>query len=82
MQVRMKVQPSGTRDGVEWPARGSVMDLPDDEAVSYINANMAEAVTTFGDDVETATPKAAVEERAPLTRRRASALAKSPDAEA
>lgn len=69
MQVRMKVQPSGTRNGQEWPARGSVIDLPDAEALDYINADMAEAVTTFGADVETATPPAdRVEARAPRKR--------------
>jgi hypothetical protein len=80
MKVRMKIQPSGTRNGVEWPARGSVIELPDAEAMGYINGNMAEAVATFGEDVETATPKVDVEERT-VTRKRASGLTKATDAE-
>lgn len=64
MRVRMKVQPSGTRNGQEWPARGSEIDLPDAEAVDYVNAGMAEAVTTFPAPVETATPPAREEKRA------------------
>lgn len=47
MKVRMKVQISGQRNGVEWPTRGSVIDLPDDEAAGYCAAGMAEPVTTF-----------------------------------
>lgn len=60
----MKVDVSGTRNGKEWPQRGSVFEMPDDEAVGYINAGMAEAVTTFPAPVETATPPAVDEKRA------------------
>lgn len=60
----MKVQLSGTRDGREWPARGSEIDLPHAEAVDYINAGMAEAVTTFPAEPETATPPDRAEKRA------------------
>lgn len=31
MKVRMRVQITGTRNGVAWPAPGETMDLPDDE---------------------------------------------------
>lgn len=66
MQIRMKVHLSGTRDGQEWPSRGSVIDLPDSEATDYINAGVADAVTTFPAPVETATPPTAdVEKRSP-----------------
>lgn len=49
----MRAQISGTRNGQEWPTRGSVIDLPDDEAAQYCAAGMAEPVTTFA-EAETA----------------------------
>lgn len=66
MKVRMKVDISGTRNGQEWPRRGSVVDLPDAEAVEMCAAGMAEPVA--GDDVETAALPSD-EERRPLTTR-------------
>lgn len=42
MQVRMKVTISGTRDGQGWPARGELVDLPDDEAQHMVQAGLAE----------------------------------------
>lgn len=65
VQVRMKVHVSGTRDGKEWPQRGSVMEMPDDEAMAYIDAGMAEAVATFPTPVETAVAPDVVEKRGP-----------------
>jgi hypothetical protein len=81
MQVRMKVDVSGTRDGAEWPPRGSVVDLPDDEAAHYCANGMAEPVAVFGAAAaETATPAPVDEQRGPVTRRRAAALSKQTDA--
>lgn len=54
MRVKMKVGLSGSRDGQAWPQIGEVIDLPDDEAVSYLNAGMVEPAPE--DDVETAVP--------------------------
>lgn len=42
MQVRMKTHITGNRDGVEWPAVGKVIDLPDHEATDLIAAGHAE----------------------------------------
>jgi len=42
MQVRMKVKISGTRNGEEWPDKGEVIDLPDDEAVQLLGQGAAE----------------------------------------
>jgi hypothetical protein len=53
VRIRMRIDISGTRDGREWPRRGSVIDLPDDEARQYCEAGMAEPVATFA-PVETA----------------------------
>lgn len=41
MKVRMTADVSGTRNGETWPPRGSVVELPDTEAIDYINADMA-----------------------------------------
>lgn len=54
MKIRMRIDVSGTRNGREWPRRGSVIELPDDEARQYCEAGMAEPVATFA-PVETAT---------------------------
>jgi hypothetical protein len=62
----MKVSLSGTRNGKEWPQRGSVIDLPEDEALSYVRSGMAEAVAEFPAPVNTATPPTeTVEKRGP-----------------
>jgi hypothetical protein len=57
VKVRMRVQVSGQRNGEEWPPRGSVMELPDDEAVGYCQAGMAEPVTTFAQAETPAVPE-------------------------
>lgn len=44
MKVRMRVTISGTRDGADWPAKGSVVTLPDAVAVDLLRANLAEPV--------------------------------------
>lgn len=43
MLVTMRRQLSGSRDGVEWPAPGGTIDLPDDEAMQLIDLGHAEA---------------------------------------
>lgn len=42
MLVRMKRHITGTRDGVEWPAVGGEIDVPDHEAADLIAAGHAE----------------------------------------
>lgn len=44
MKVRLTGTISGTRDGVAWPRVGSVVELPDDEAMSMLYAGTAKAV--------------------------------------
>jgi hypothetical protein len=44
MKVKMTVQVSGTRNGVEWPAPGETVDVPDDEAAGLVLAGLAETV--------------------------------------
>lgn len=43
MRVKLLVNVSGTRDGVEWPARGSEVDLPEAEARDMVAAGLAAA---------------------------------------
>jgi hypothetical protein len=66
MKVKLKVQLSGTRDGVPWPAVGSVVELPDDEARSMLVSGTAspldsddvpDAVVMVPADVKEATEK-------------------------
>jgi hypothetical protein len=58
---------SGTRDGQEWPPRGSVVELPEDEAVQLCDRGMARPVVET-EMVEVAVvPAETVEERGPLT---------------
>ena len=51
--IKLKVNISGTRDGVEWPAAGCSVDLPDVEAAQMVAAGLASAVDVA--PVETAT---------------------------
>jgi hypothetical protein len=67
VKIRMRVDISGTRNGVEWPPRGSVIDLPDEEAAAYCERGMAEPVTEFKDAEKAVAPDA--EERGPMTTR-------------
>lgn len=41
MLVKMLLQVSGSRDGQDWPMPGSVMDLPDEEAVTLCSNRSA-----------------------------------------
>lgn len=43
MNITMLRQVSGTRDGVDWPAPGESMDVPDDEAAGLIGNGLAKA---------------------------------------
>ncbi len=71
MKIRMRVQVSGTRDGQDWPPRGSVIDLPDAEAADYCANGMAEPVAVFDVEEKAVVPDDA-ERRAGLTTKTAS----------
>lgn len=43
MLITMLRQVSGTRDGVDWPAAGENLEVPDDEATSLIAIGLAKA---------------------------------------
>ncbi len=70
MKVRLKGDISGSRNGVAWPPRGEVVDLPDDEALVLLNNGMAEPATDAATPpVETATAPVAEKRPAPQVRR-------------
>jgi hypothetical protein len=50
VKIRMTVDISGTRNGVDWPRRGAVVDLPDDEARGYVESGMATPVPDFKEE--------------------------------
>ncbi len=54
MRVRLLGDISGTRDGQNWPPRGSEIDLPDDEAVALCGQGMAEPVVDLEAGIERA----------------------------
>lgn len=41
MKVKLLTTITGTRNGDDWPPRGSVITLPDAEAVDLLNAGLA-----------------------------------------
>jgi len=44
MKVRMVARITGLRNGVEWPAPGEEMDLPDNEAETMLEVGAVELV--------------------------------------
>jgi hypothetical protein len=45
MRIKMKVQISGTRNGEAWPAPGTEVDMPDDEALVLLAVGNAKPVS-------------------------------------
>lgn len=43
MKIKLRVQISGTRNGQVWPVVGTIVDLPDDEAVQLVRNGTASA---------------------------------------
>ena len=68
MRVRLLVAISGTRDGVEWPARGGFIDLPESEAADMIHAGLA--VADGSEVVETAAVEPPEKAVVPAAKRR------------
>jgi hypothetical protein len=67
MRIKMKVQISGTRNGEAWPAPGTEIDMPDDEALVLLAAGNAKAVSAAPDAPETANLETADAPDAPET---------------
>lgn len=74
MRVRLIGEMSGTRDGQQWPSRGSTVDLPDDEALMLVRNRMAVLVAEV--PVETAVVAADADEERALTTESAAALSR------
>ena len=81
MKVRLKTTITGTRNGVEWPAPGEVVDLPGTEAMDLCGNGLAVPVKDEGvedakasdDDVEERSePRKAVTKTAPKAAKKAS----------
>lgn len=69
MKVVMRARISGTRNGVDWPAPGEVVELPDAEAVDMLAAGLAAPVGAAAPETASAPePETAA---APKPRRRA-----------
>lgn len=43
-KVEITARISGTRDGVEWPGIGGVVDVPEDEAADLVRLGLAKPV--------------------------------------
>jgi hypothetical protein len=54
-KVRMNVKISGSRDGVDWPDKGEVISVPEDEAKTLIANGYASDPKSKDDDEEHAT---------------------------
>ena len=65
MKVRMRSQISGTRNGQEWPPPGSVVELPDDEAIGYCTRGMADPVTVHTETETAVAPEPEKRDEAP-----------------
>ena len=55
MKIKLKADMSGTRNGQDWPARGEVFEVDDDEGAELCAAGLAEPVASkAGDKTEKA----------------------------
>jgi hypothetical protein len=73
LKVKMRTYISGTRNGEPWPVPGTVVDLPDEEAMALCSQGSAEPVAKRdAEKVEKAVAPEAEErgEEGPLTTRR------------
>lgn len=77
MRLTMKIQIVGVRDGVEWPAPGGVIDVPDHEAESLIGCGYAEEDRCTNPRSRPAPPRTAM---APSRPNRSAPLPSAPDA--
>jgi hypothetical protein len=64
VKVVLNVTMSGSRNGEDWPAKGSVIDLPEAEAVDYLNAGICRKADESAVEIATAdAPEAATSKR-------------------
>jgi hypothetical protein len=89
MRVRMKVDVSGARNGVSWPARGETVELPDSEGADLCASGLAvpvpesegaaEQAIAVADSEQAVPPTPEIPEKA-LTTETAAAVTKNPPA--
>jgi len=64
-KIKLKVQMSGTRNGEDWPAPGSVVDLPAEESAQLVSQGCAAELEEDEPAIEFAVaPSVGVEKRA------------------
>lgn len=51
MRIQLLGEISGTRNGLDWPPRGTVVDLPDEEAARLCEQQMARPVALVAETV-------------------------------
>jgi hypothetical protein len=61
LRIEMLTTFSGTRDGIAWPDRGGLIDLPELEALELVAQGHALAVSKTEPKVETAAVKKSAE---------------------
>jgi len=64
MRVRMRVQITGLRNNVRWPAAGEVVELPDAEGASLCAKGFAEPIVEPEEHVEKRPASKRAEKRA------------------
>lgn len=70
MRVRMKVDVSGSRDGQDWPPRGGVIEVPEQEGAELCRSGMAEPVAEPLREERAVAPEPEVRESTPKKRGR------------
>lgn len=75
MKVKLLVSLTGSRDGVEWPAAGGVVDLPVDEAEHMVAGGLAARLAPSAAEAAVApvAPEVAAVNTKPATGRRVKA---------
>lgn len=69
MRIVLLGDMTGTRNGQEWPPRGSSVDLPDEEALALIRGKMARPAAAESDVEHAVSPTTEIEERPGRVRR-------------
>jgi hypothetical protein len=64
VRVRLLASISGSRNGVDWPPPGVIIDLPDAEGADYCASGLASPVASTGKVEKAVAAKADVETRA------------------
>lgn len=64
MKVKLSISVSGLRDGKPWPARGEIIEVPDQEGADMCAAGQAEPVVEDRSEKRPARPAKHAEHRA------------------